>query len=367
MALTAARYLAGSYSLLISVPRGPLTESFAEHGELVRSSPSLPLWGAPPWRWLLQAGRTAFDAVRLAVLIRRRGVRLVVTNSTVLLSPVLAARLARVPVVVHAREWSRDAPGRVVHRLEGTLADAIVAISGGIGDRFRGARARVVRIPDGIELPRTPEAFQPPSSPNGDGREVPLRLCTVGALTAALDKGQDVAVEALVLLHRRGVAATLDLVGPIHDAAAERRLLAAAERGSVSDRVRLHGATDDVPAFLRRSDVLLFCSRDGADVTPLVLMEALVHGRPVVATNVGSVSEVVIDGETGLLVPPGRPEAIAAAVARLAADPALGRVLVERGQGHVAERYDIDNTLDSLRRELEHHLESKAGGRAFLA
>ena len=74
-------------------------------------------------------------------------------------------------------------------------------------------------------------------------------------------------------------------------------------RLGVSERVELTGSVGDVPALLRDHDALLFCSSQGADVTPLVLMEALVEERPVVAADVGSVAEVLREGECGSVVP----------------------------------------------------------------
>jgi len=354
MALAEAGYLARSFRLVIAMPDGPLRPQFASRGELVAGAPCVPVWRASAARWLLQVVRTVRDAVRLAWLIRRRAVRLVVTNSTVLVSPLLAARLAGVPAMVHAREWPVSTGGRLVFRLHGLLADTIVVISEGVESRFAGApRARVVRIRDGIPLTRRPS-----TSP---ALRVPLRLCVIGALNGDLGKGQDVAVDALAVLAAAGVHASLDVIGPIQDQRRGRELLARAKRLGLAGRVRLLGRRDDVPELLQSMDILLFCSRDGADVTPLVLMEALAAERPVVASHVGSVSEVVLDGETGLLFAPGDAAALARAIEQLADDPAAAREMATRGRAWVAARFDIESGLRSLRREIERELRPLAG------
>jgi glycosyltransferase involved in cell wall biosynthesis len=351
MALVEARRLAEDFELVIAVPRGPLRPGFARTGALVRGSPSVPLWPVPVWRWVLQGVRTGCDAVRLARLIRRRGIRLVVVNSTVLLSPVLAARLAGVPVAVHAREWPRSRRARSVMRLHARLADTVIAISEGIEANFRGsARARLLRIPDGIEI-------GPPAPASALAR--PVRLVVVGGLNSDRGKGQDVAVEAVALLARRGVQAMLDVVGPIQDRAFADALAARARELGVGPRVRVLGHRDDVAAILRRSDILLFCSRRGADVTPLVLMEALAAQRPVVATRVGSVDEVVVDGETGLLVEPEDPRAVADAVARLVTAPDEARSLAAAGRRRIAARYDVADGLAALVAEVERLLQAE--------
>ena len=75
---------------------------------------------------------------------------------------------------------------------------------------------------------------------------------------------------------------------------------------------------------------------------PLVVLEAMAHGKPVVATPVGGTPELVTDGETGLLVPPRDPQALAAALQRLLEDAELSRRLGEAGRRRVEERFSLD-------------------------
>ncbi len=344
MALAEAEHLAQRFDLLIAVPRGPLRARFAQHGELVRTTPWLPGWRASPARWAIQSVRTGFDAMRLAFLIRRRGVSAVLTSSTVLVAPVLAAKLVRVPALVHVREWPALRTHSLLFGIQGALADTIVAISAGLERRFDGSRARVVRIADGIVAEPSPPA------PAAFGR--PLRLCVIGSVNANRGKGQDLALAALAQLRERGIEATLDIVGPINDQAFADFLEQEAGRLGLAGQVRVVGPVDGVDATLRAADMLLFCSRQGADVTPLVLMEALTRRRPVVATRVGSVDEVVVDGETGTLVPPEDAGAIADAVAALASDPEMARALAERGRSMCSTRLDRDRGLRLLESEL---------------
>jgi glycosyltransferase involved in cell wall biosynthesis len=344
MALAEAEHLAERFELLISMPRGPLRERFAQHGELVRATPWVPGWRASPARWALQSLRTGMDALRLAFLVRRRGVAAIVTSSTVLVAPVLAGRLARVPAVVHVREWPALRAHTFLFGVQGALADTVVAISAGLERRFAGSRARVVRIPDGIVVG--------PSAPPPPAFHQPLRLCVIGSVNANRGKGQDLAVAAVAQLRDRGVEATLEIVGPINDMAfAEHLERQAGELGLAGD-VRVRGPVDGAAETLRAADLLLFCSRQGADVTPLVLMEAMAQCRPVVATRVGSVEEVVAHGETGLLVPPGDATAIANAVEELARNPDRARALAERGRSVCSARLDRAQGLRQLEGEL---------------
>ncbi len=339
MALEEARFLARTHDLVIAVGPGPLRDRFAEHGAIVDGPPSLPLWTDDPVAWLKRGARTAQHALRLARLIRRRRIDLVVVNSTVSMAPVLAARLARVPVFVHARDtpFSRLAP--LVMGLHARLAHTIVPIAA-VNEGYLPARrrARVVRIPDGIPIPPAP-----PAPANGFGR--PLWLCVVGAITP--DKGQGTAVAALAELRARGIDAELDLVGRVQDPEMAAGLLDEAAARGLAGRVRIGGETDGIEAALDRADILLLTSR--GEGTPLVLMEALARLTPVVASAVGGVPDIVADGETGLLVPPGDPVALADAIARMAEEPAQARAMAARGRRHVEARYAMEPCLERLR------------------
>jgi glycosyltransferase involved in cell wall biosynthesis len=108
----------------------------------------------------------------------------------------------------------------------------------------------------------------------------------------------------------------------------------------------VQGESDGIDAALAPADVLLLTSR--GEGTPLVLMEALARLKPVVASAVGGVPDIVRDGETGLLVPPGDAIALANAVARLAADPPAARAMAARGRCHVEERFATEPCLARL-------------------
>jgi glycosyltransferase involved in cell wall biosynthesis len=341
MALAQAEHFAGRCSIVAAVPEGPLRERFAACGTVIAPAPSLPTWEVSTGRWALQLLRSCLDAFRLARAIRRHRVDAVLTSSTVLLAPVLAARLARAPSFAHAREWPTSRSGKAVFWLQRRCGDVVVAISAGVAARFAGrGRARIVCIADGITAPEgTPTTTTALSSP--------LRLCVIGSLTGGDGKGQHRAVEVLARLQNLGLDASLSVVGPVLDDTYAERVRETARRLGVADRVELTGAVDDVRGLLREHDALLFCSSQGADVTPLVLMEALVEERPVVAADVGSVAEV-LQGDCGSVVSPGDPAAMAAAVAELVADPERARAGARRGAARVRLHYDRETGLEQL-------------------
>jgi glycosyltransferase involved in cell wall biosynthesis len=131
-------------------------------------------------------------------------------------------------------------------------------------------------------------------------------------------------------------------------------LAALIERHGLSDRVRLVGrmTSDGVAAELAAADVLVAPSvptRSGKrEGIPVVLMEAMATGLPVVASRLSGIPELVTDGVDGLLVPPGDDEALADALARLADDRALRERLGTAGRETVLRDFDVDRNAAAL-------------------
>ena len=198
-------------------------------------------------------------------------------------------------------------------------------------------KLHVVRC--GIEPSRYEAIGEPPA-----GR--PRVLC-VGRLVP--EKGQSVLLHAFARLVERGVDAELELVG---SGPAENGLKRLAERLGLADRVIFAGAIgqDAIGAHYQAASV--FCLPSFYEGIPVVLMEALACRRPAIATAVAGVRELVRDGETGLLVTPGREDDLADALERLLEDPALRRRLAEAGRRYVAEHYDIEASAARLSRLL---------------
>ena len=167
---------------------------------------------------------------------------------------------------------------------------------------------------------------EPPAAWAPTELELPEGKLAVAVARLEPQKGLDVASEALAGLD---VALVVLGVGPERE-----RLEGLARRRGV--RLLLPGRVGDVASVLRRADLLLHPARwEGFG---LALLEAMLVGLPVVATNVSSIPEIVADGETGLLVPPDEPAALREAVARVLADPGdLG----ERGRERARREFSV--------------------------
>ena len=189
------------------------------------------------------------------------------------------------------------------------------------GERDAGLAAGVGRVDqyrviyNGIELSRY--AASPTPEPG--------QIVIVGRLSR--QKRIDVALRTFDALRVAWPEARLDIVG---DGPLRNEVEALVATWGLEGSVRLLGARDDVPEVLTRATCLLLTS--DWEGCPLAVIEAMAAGIPVVATAVGGVPELVVHGETGLLAEPGRPEALAAALAELIANRAKARALGAAGR-----------------------------------
>ncbi|MCA9271200.1 MAG: glycosyltransferase, partial [Planctomycetales bacterium] len=274
---------------------------------------------------------------RLTRLMRSRKVDAVVTVGAgdKMFWGRLAAWLAGVPVVcsaLHSTGWP-DGVGRL-NRLLTPLTDAFIGVAQPHGrflvefERFPAAKVRV--IPNGVDTNRfqpRPEAAAQLRHELGIPADAP-----VAGLVAALrpEKNHELFLETAALVSRRIPAAHFVLAG---DGPQRQIIEAAIDRLKLRDRVHLLGTRSDVPEVLSTCDVFLLTSDNEA--SPVSILEAMAVGLPVVATQVGSVPESVVQGETGFLAPPGDAAALAAGVEPLLADAALRGRFGAAGRRHV--------------------------------
>jgi glycosyltransferase involved in cell wall biosynthesis len=244
-----------------------------------------------------------------------------------------ALRLRRRPAVLHVNNpilggvaaWSRPWTWSVVR--------AVITDTEASADECIAAGAPADRV-----HPLNPPAWSgviPPSAARLDG---PGRVGYVGRLEPR--KG----VEDLIVAARRFLRgrpkASVTIIGARSESAPpgyEASLRAAARASGVMDRIEFAGWRTDGDAAVAEFDVLCLPSRSEPYGT--VAAEAAARGVPVVATRVGGVPEVVLDGETGSLVPPGDPPALAEAIARLVDDRALRGRMGGRARERALERF----------------------------
>jgi glycosyltransferase involved in cell wall biosynthesis len=300
-------------------------------------------------------------AYRLAALIREVRPHILHTHTAkaggVGRTAALLAGKARPPIVVHTFHGHvlrgyfgpvRTGLFRMLERTLASTATALVAVSPEVRDDLVGLgvapaeKFTVIRL--GVELEqrvdRSPEARARARRMLGIAPER-FTVGWVGRMTAV--KRPDDIVTAFKRLRDRGADACLCLVGDGPDRERMERL---AHELHVVRSCLFLGYQDDVAPFYAAFDALVLPSAN--EGTPVSAIEALAAGRPVVATRVGGVPDVVRDGVDGYLVDPGDVEALADRLGRLAADPELARRMGEAGRANVLERYSVERLIDDV-------------------
>jgi len=193
-------------------------------------------------------------------------------------------------------------------------------------------------IPNGVDLSR----FEGPAPACALGHQfgVPHEAVLVGVVARLEpEKGHRHLVSAWPSVVARAPDTWLAIVGEGSECAALREQVAGLP-AHVARRIVFTGRRDDITAVTGDLDVAVLPSlREAQGIS---ILEAMARRKPVVASAVGGIPEVVTDGLDGLLVPPGDPAALADAIVRVATSPALRKRLGEAGYATVAERFSID-------------------------
>jgi sugar transferase (PEP-CTERM/EpsH1 system associated) len=267
----------------------------------------------------------------------------------------LAAWLCRVPIVttVHGKRYYADKwQRRLAYRFVARHAASMVAVSEDIKrfltERVRVRTERLATVYNGIDT----KAY----APSEDGIRIreeleiartALVIGTVGNLYAvkghtyllkAAARVVRILPEAVFLIIGRG--ALLDLLQD------EARAL------GIDTHVRFLGFREDIPALLHSMDLFVLSSL--SEGHPLSLLEAMASCKPVVATHVGGIPEVVQHGQTGILVPPGDPERLASEIIGLLLDPQRVQQLGAEGRRRVYETFSLSQMVQRYQQLYEH-------------
>ncbi len=247
-------------------------------------------------------------------------------------------------------------------KIRSLLATRIVAQNRDMEERFfagRIYRRRVVRIPRGVDTRR----FAPDPSARAAVRDrfgIPPESFAVACVAQMVPvKGHDVLIEALSHLPESVIV--LFAGGPLesdYGSSLKRR----AEGANAAGRIRFLGYVRDVPDLLRAVDaaVLPTLEEGRMEGCPVALLEAMSCGLPCIATDIPGSRDIVADGENGRLIPPGEPDALAAALRELLDDPEEARRIGGAARRRVLDRFSIEREVDDHVRLYE---EIAAGGR----
>ena len=250
----------------------------------------------------------------------------------------LAAGMTGVPGIGAIRSNVTNevaANGRLLGRLSLHAPRYLIANSAAAVEttRRRGvSRERVFLLPNAVD--RVDEV-------KPAAQKCPVHILSIGRFTR--EKRHNVFLDALRKLQADGVPFDSTIAG---DGPLRHEIQAEVGRLGLSNRVRLPGAVADTRSLYHSADVFVLSS--DYEGTPNVVLEAMAHGLPVVATRVGGVPALLSNEVTGLLTEPGDSRAIADTIARLAADPSLRAKLGSRALSYVREHHSCRTLAANL-------------------
>jgi glycosyltransferase involved in cell wall biosynthesis len=315
--------------------------------------------GSGGFAQLKKMGGLPIYILRLRNVIRRLQVDIVHTNS--LKADIIggiAARLAGKRIIWHVRDriesdylpatvvrlfrvLTRLLPNAVIANSRATLEtlklDGAVGTSQSTRIKWKGV-SRVIH--DGFDFA---EVAVPSPTPQQDLVKVGL----IGRISPW--KGQDIFLQAAAIVHQRFPQVLFEIIGSalFDEREYEAYIQKLCADLELEDYVEFVGFVDNVQAYIDQLNVVVHASTIGEPFGQVVI-EGMAAGKPIVATRGGGIPEIVIDGETGLLVPMRDAEALAEAISTLLSDPARAVAMGKNGHRRVIEHFRIEKTAANV-------------------
>lgn len=291
---------------------------------------------------------------RLTKLLRTREIDAVITVGAgdKMFWGRLAARRVGVPVILsalHSTGWP-DGVGRL-NRMLTPITDAFIAVAESHGEflvkNLKISRGRVVEISNGVDT----ERFAPIPDVAAVRRELGIGptdpiVGIVAALRPEKNHGLFLEMAQRVVQHFPASRFLIIGDGPCHDDITRR-----AQQLNIANNVLMLGSRNDIPRLLAAMDV--FALTSVMEANPVSILEAMSVGRPVVATNVGSIHEAVTEGNTGFLVPASDVDQLASRVLDLLSDPLKCGTMGTAARESVVNRWSIDAMVQGYERLIE--------------
>lgn len=279
----------------------------------------------------------------------------------------IAAKMAGVPVIIATehnvdtwKSWFNFALDRWLSR----STDKIIAVSNKVKEFYQSKGInpkKIAVIYNGVDIAKGEERrakIDSRSSILDYRKEFNIKndetmLAIIGRLVE--QKGHRYLFEALNMLNGKYKVRLLVVGnGPLLQELQQRAM-----SYDLSAKIIFTGLRKDVPDLLKITDILVLPSlREGL---PMVALEAMAVGKPIIATNVGGTPEVVLDGQTGILVPPGNPTALADAIDRLIENRNLTKKLGENGSSRVKELFSVEKMTRETEQVYHQLLKEKNG------
>ncbi len=349
------KLISKKYRITVVVPEdGPMVEKYREVGAEVKIIPFCVL---SRFETCYQVLRYLIDFLpsvfRLYRLIKKADIELVHSNDSIILVSGIAAKLAKLPSITHIRDDINE-PGWVVglrNLIINVFSNKILAVSGAVLDNYiayGGNSNKSEVLYNGIDL----EVFKP----NFNGNTVREKFgisekAKVISLIARVDpnKGQDCLIFAADLVLKSHKSTFFLLVGDNNCDKFEwykEKIMKLIGEKDLHEHLILTGRQDNIVEIINASDIIVLTSLYEAH--PGVVCESSACGKPVVASGVGGIPEVVIDGKTGYLIPPQDVQALSERLIHLLSDKDCAEKMGTMGRKYMNDQFDINETTLKL-------------------
>ncbi len=341
LALASRGYKVNIYCLFAG---GPISDELTDKGINVRRLYGRTAAGAGLKKGALDRLRRLFvefiAALRLLAIFMRRRPDVVHLYQNQTKMAILAARIAGVKRIIYTEtalisDWFT--PSQVsVMKFFWNRCDAVIALSKTMKEHLESLGLRVQK-----EIYLVPTMFPFSAACAGDSTAKVKRDICVGIIgRLAPEKGHEYFLQAAgsIVKTRDNIRFIVAGSGYLKD-----KLIEAARKMALNGYVEFTDTFKDISEIMSRIDILVLSSL--TEGLPLVLLEGMAYGKPIVATNVGGVPELVINGRTGLVVAPKDPQALADAILLLADDPQKRKIFAHEAISRSKEIYSPETVI----------------------
>ncbi|MFX1552331.1 MAG: glycosyltransferase [Promethearchaeota archaeon] len=287
--------------------------------------------------------------LKIATLVRSKDIDFIVTNGIKChLIGCIVSSMTRTKLIWHVRDlidagWLRP----MMWSLGRFFPDKIIANSDAVGRVFSN-NGRIEIIHNGIDLARFDTEIDGEGIRSEFNVEKGTKLIgTIGHFAPL--KGYEELLNAMGEVVGNGFDVKLVMVGESiypHSKSYKEKLFSLVDSPELKERVIFAGFREDIPELLASFDVFVLPSR--SEGFGRVNLEAMAMGKPVISTNVGGIPEVVLDGVTGILVPPGNPNALSRALMMLLDDPSQRESMGREGRKRVEEHFTLQGHVQRI-------------------
>lgn len=279
---------------------------------------------------------------RIRDFIRKNEINLVHANGfRSMLYGGWAAKKEKVPVIWHVRIADKD---RLFDSMLFRLADKVICISDSVCARFssfKDASRKIVKIHNGVNLNEAEPFSQENAREKLGLPKEKIIFGNVGRLVRF--KGLKYYIEAAALLLKKHSGAVFLIVG---EGELKKSLMKQAVKLGISESVRFLGEREDIPIIMKSLDVFVLSSV--LEPFGRVLVEAMAASKPVIATRAGGVPEIVVEGETGLLISPKNPAELAKAMETLLNNPDKREVMGKKGRLRAEQLFSRERMTENI-------------------